>query len=106
MAGYAWHCNSNKEIDDTVQFNLTERIEGNQKTPDEIWEIDWIKKYWKSNLTNSNTYYANKNLAPKNFLYLLTTTTQFPKSSDVNVIQNLEYYNISINKLIEQWAAF
>ena len=36
MAGYAWHCNSNKEIDDTVQFNLTERIEGNKKTPDEI----------------------------------------------------------------------
>ena len=37
MAGYAWHCNSNKEIDDTaVQFNLTERIEGNQKAPDEI----------------------------------------------------------------------
>ena len=31
MAGYAWHCNSNKEIDDTVQFNLTERIKGNKK---------------------------------------------------------------------------
>ena len=39
MAGYAWHCNSNKEIDDTaVQFNLTETIEGNQKTPDDICE--------------------------------------------------------------------